>query len=294
MYGSGKVTVIIETALGSCSAEWWHIAEQLSERYRVLVYDRPGYGKSSPSNRSRTPENVAKDLHELLSQLNLEENMILIGHSQGGLYLQQYVRNFGEHVLGMILIDPLTTEDHRFKDELSEKVYKGSGVNKFSGLKMGYYLSLLKVSPLLKSLLLKSPPFYYYDNFSDEAKSYMLESLTNTRHYKTAMEEYDLSHQEENIAHLRKSNQFSNIPLHIIYHTPEVMIQEIMEYGGLHREDATKVENLWEEIIRGCLLLSSNSKFIKSTHSSHFVHLTEFDLIEKSLQEIESAISYLY
>lgn len=41
-FGSGKQTVVIDTALGSCSAEWWHIAECLGRHNRVLVYDRVG------------------------------------------------------------------------------------------------------------------------------------------------------------------------------------------------------------------------------------------------------------
>ncbi len=161
IYGDGQLTIVIESALGSCSCEWWHIAEKLSDRYKVLVYDRPGYGKSSVSKLPRTPENIAKELHELLNKLKLLNNLIFIGHSQGGLYVQQYARIFKDNILGMVLIDPLTAEDNRFKRELSDKVYRGSGVNKVSGLRMGYYLSLIKIAPLLKPLLLKAPPFYY-------------------------------------------------------------------------------------------------------------------------------------
>ncbi len=36
--------IVIETALASCSAEWWHLAEKWSEHYGVLVYDRSGLG----------------------------------------------------------------------------------------------------------------------------------------------------------------------------------------------------------------------------------------------------------
>jgi hypothetical protein len=48
---SGKITyrifgeksdecVVIETALASSCAEWWHIAQEWSSRYSILVYDR--------------------------------------------------------------------------------------------------------------------------------------------------------------------------------------------------------------------------------------------------------------
>lgn len=34
LYGSGNTTLVVEAGLGDCSAEWWHIAEKLSEEYR--------------------------------------------------------------------------------------------------------------------------------------------------------------------------------------------------------------------------------------------------------------------
>lgn len=288
MYGDGQIIVVIEPALGSCSGEWWHIAERLSDRYRVLVYDRPGYGQSSVSKLPRTPENIARELHELLNKLNLLHNIIFIGHSQGGLYSQQYARIYRDSLIGMILIDPLTAEDNRFKKELSDRVYKGSGVDKLGGLKLGYCLSLLRITSLLKSQLIKSPPFYYYDSFSDEAKAYIMDSLVSTRHYSTEMDEYNKAHEEQYISHLKTKGDFPNIPLHIIYHTPEIMINEIIEYGGLTRKEAEEVEKLWQEITKGYLSFTGSSKFIKSNNSSHYVHLTEFNLIENSLSEIVS------
>lgn len=116
---------------------------------------------------------------------------------------------------------------------------------------------------------------YLYENTGVSAK-----------HYKTAIEEYNAAHQEQYIARLKTRADFPNIPLYIIYHTPEIMINEIIEYGGLTKEEATKVEKLWEEIVKGYLSFTDSSKFIKSNNSSHFVHLTEFNLLEDSLSEI--------
>ncbi len=48
VWGSGGKTIVIGTALGTCGAEWWHLAEKLGEHCRVVVFDRLGYGKSAP------------------------------------------------------------------------------------------------------------------------------------------------------------------------------------------------------------------------------------------------------
>ena len=83
LYGAGENTFVIDTALGTCSAEWWHIAEILGRNNQVLVYDRPGYGESSVSSLERTPRNIAAELKKLLDLLHIDKNIILIGHSQG-------------------------------------------------------------------------------------------------------------------------------------------------------------------------------------------------------------------
>ncbi|WP_312938978.1 hypothetical protein [Oscillibacter sp.] len=39
-FGTGKVDLVIEMGLGSALGEWWHVAEILSNKYTVLLYER--------------------------------------------------------------------------------------------------------------------------------------------------------------------------------------------------------------------------------------------------------------
>ena len=52
------------------------------------------------NNGTRTGT-IAKELHELLGQINHDAKIILIAHSQGGLYAQQYKESmkFGNNSL---------------------------------------------------------------------------------------------------------------------------------------------------------------------------------------------------
>ncbi len=61
VWGSGRETIVIDTALGTCSAEWWHIAEKLSEQFRVVTYDRPGCGRSELTARERIVQNIVEE-----------------------------------------------------------------------------------------------------------------------------------------------------------------------------------------------------------------------------------------
>lgn len=289
LFGSeaSPVLVVIETALCSCMAEWWHIAEKIGAQYQVLVYDRAGYGDSSVSKLERTPLNISIELEELLKTLALDDKrLIFIGHSQGGLYVQQHVRRNPEHSMGMILLDPLTTEDEQFRLRLTPEEYKNSGVEKTQGYQMGLILSRLKLGLLFKPLLRQSPPFYYYHNFTSEAEAYILKSLTRTKQYQTALNEYRFSHQEENIKQLRERKSFPEIPIFLITHSSAISIDEAMRYAGSSRETATKVEGIWQEIMKGYLSFSKGAKWINASKSSHYIHLTEPELIGDAMKAI--------
>lgn len=287
VFGSGKIDVVIEGALSSCCAEWWPIAERLSANHSVLVYDRAGYGMSAESTLDRTPANIAEELTQLLFRLDMAEKIILIGHSQGGLYAQRFARMNPALIRGIVLIDPLSAGDSRFWVEFSPKECRWAGIDKLASQRAGYALTRLRLGFLLKPLLRKAPPFYYYDGFSKEATDYILTTLTKPRQYKTAMAEYTLAHRQENLTGLASRDGFPNVPLFLITHTSEIAIEENMHYGGITREFATRVEEVWQEIMKEYLSFSPHSKFTQASRSSHFVHLTEPEIIESALKELE-------
>lgn len=81
IYGSGKVTLVIEMGLGATMAEWRRLAKRLSQKHTVLLYQRAGYGDSSVSALERTPDNIVSELYRLLRQIPHEEKLTLLAHS---------------------------------------------------------------------------------------------------------------------------------------------------------------------------------------------------------------------
>lgn len=82
------VLVFLHDSLG-CVQLWRDLPAQLAEATgcNVLVYDRVGYGKSSPMLTYERPVNYmeleADFLNDLLTELNID-NALLFGHSDGG------------------------------------------------------------------------------------------------------------------------------------------------------------------------------------------------------------------
>lgn len=287
VYGDGDITIIIDTALGSCSAEWWHIARTLSEKYQVIVYDRAGYGNSTSSNLERSPENITGELKELLSKVGVKNPIILVGHSQGGYYAAQYALQFPEKVKGLVLLDPATPFDNEFKDNLSEAEYKNSGVDKSFSYKLGSLMTGLGLGFILKPLFLKSPPFYYY-KFEKDAADYILKSVMRKRTYTAAIKEYKLTHDNETTKQLCKAieNQgLKDIPLILVTHSSNVYVKELKEFAGLDISAAEKVENIWQTIMKRYLKLSSRSEWITAPNSGHYIHLTDSEIMMEAIDK---------
>lgn len=285
IFGNGEITLVIDTALGACSAEWWHIAEKLSIKYRVVVFDRAGYGKSTFSKLTRNPRNIALELNELLIHNNILENIILVGHSQGGLYSLEYAYMHPDNVIGVVFLDPATPFDYEFTEKLTADEYRKSGVNKTFSLKAGKFITSLGLGIALKPLLKKSPPFCYYD-FSANAQKYILNSLYKRRTYITALEEYKYTHNDEytkDIINAVETTTLNSIPVKLITHSSEVYIHELEHYANIDSITAQKIETLWQKIMKKYLSTSCNSEHITAPNSGHYIHLTDLNILENAI-----------
>ncbi len=283
IFGCGKINLVIEIGLGATAGEWWHIAEMFSAKYTVLLYER-----NRNTATQRTPQNIARELHALLKQLNCEEQITLLAHSQGGLYAQQFIRLYPNMVKGILLIDPLSANDNKYKTLLTPEEQKKSGFDKTSNLVVMSKLAKLHLGFLIKAVMKKAPPFYYYKDFSKDASDYILLAITQSAIYTSALEEYRLAHEEEIVEPLKEKLDFPDIPLVLITHTSEFSIKEIVKFGRTSVDFATRVEDLWQSLMKEYLIFSNKSKYIQAQNSGHYIHLTEPNLIHDGLEWIDS------
>ena len=105
--------IILTHGWGPNSTVWYYAKRQLSDRFRVIVWDLPGLGKSSqPKNNDYSLEKYARDL-EAVVNLAGDKPVILLGHSLGGMSVLTFCRLFPEHlgrrVAGLILVDTTYT-----------------------------------------------------------------------------------------------------------------------------------------------------------------------------------------
>ncbi len=102
-YGPENAPVLLFThGWGLSLAEWFYAQQHLAGRYRLLVWDLPGLGRSSP------PKDHQYDLERLAGHLNAvldlagQQRVILCGHSIGGMITLTFCRLFPEALSGQV------------------------------------------------------------------------------------------------------------------------------------------------------------------------------------------------
>ncbi|MBD2775848.1 alpha/beta hydrolase [Iningainema sp. BLCCT55] len=105
--------IIMSHGWGPNSTVWYYAKKQLSDRFRIIVWDLPGLGKSSrPKNNDYSLEKYARDLESVIAIAG-DKPVILLGHSIGGMISLTFCRLFPQHlgsrVASLILVDTTYT-----------------------------------------------------------------------------------------------------------------------------------------------------------------------------------------
>ena len=285
IFGSKTVDVVIEMGLGACIAEWESLARELGKNHGVLVYERAGINHSDKSDEERTPTNIAEELKRLIDEIPHDEKIVIIGHSQGGMYASEFCGIYPEIVKGLILLDPLSIEDNRFKMELTARELKKSGADKSKNFIILEILARLGLKGVVKKVMSQAPPFYYA-GFSEEQKEDILNSLVNITHLNTCREEYRLAHDDEALRNMVSKDKYPDIPIILVTHSSEEAIRENMEFGRNSRSFAARIEQLWQEIMKVYLDYSERAIWMQAKKSTHYIHLTEPELIIESVNNL--------
>ena len=92
--GSGRPVVLIHG--WPLSGESWQdqIPALRDAGYRVVAYDRRGFGRSDKPGRGYDYDTLAEDLNGVLTELDLRD-VTLVGFSMGGGEVARYVTKYG-------------------------------------------------------------------------------------------------------------------------------------------------------------------------------------------------------
>ena len=124
-YGKGDPVILIHGWPLSHQAWEGQISTLVDAGYRVIAYDRRGFGKSSQPQSDFDYSSLTEDLRELILKLDLT-NITLVGFSMGGGEVVRYFTDYeGDRVVKAALIAsiiPLVSQKEDNPDGVPEEV----------------------------------------------------------------------------------------------------------------------------------------------------------------------------
>ncbi len=280
--GKGSPAVVIEPALGSPSAEWWPIQDELAKTTTIVTYDRAGYGWSRPGAFPRSSFRIVSELHSMLEHTGLRGPYVLVGHAQGGLYAQLFGRLHPDEVAGVLFLDPVSPDNQRFKAELKPDAYLLSGVDKTAALNSYSTLHRLGLIRPLRALFERKLLFRQW-RLSPTVREVIWQHYALSKAHRAMLSECSQNATPANSSDVRAAGDFPHVPVRVLYHSPRRMTREMTMVNGLQREDAEEVEEIWGQLVRAYLKLSPHGQWIVAPESGHYIHLDEPGLVVREV-----------
>ncbi len=159
-HGTGKPVVLIHG--WPLSGRSWEKQTQplIDAGYRVITYDRRGFGYSSRPEFGYDFDSLAEDLHGLITKLDLRD-LTLVGFSTGGGEVARYIGKYGtKHIANAVFISAIPPYLLQTSDNP-----QGIEIGVFEGIKD----SLMKDRPAFIRSFLEN--FYNYDVLKDKLVS---------------------------------------------------------------------------------------------------------------------------
>jgi pimeloyl-ACP methyl ester carboxylesterase len=119
--GAGDINIVVESGIGMGVNYWQPLLPKLMQlKQRIIIYSRAGNGSSSTAYDVSIEQSNIR-LHKLLVSVNAEQNILLVGHSYGGLHVREYAIAYPNTVIGMLLLDPSHEQFSKKLTELDKK-----------------------------------------------------------------------------------------------------------------------------------------------------------------------------
>ena len=267
--GEDGPVVVIETGMGCSFYDWDMISTKISEKAKVLMYHREGYGNSTLSQEPCTSSRIVENLRLLLEKEKINEPVILVGHSFGGLCVQHFARLYPHKVLGVVLVDSSPMQMYKIED-LKRKLP-----------------TIQAIFPTHKTL----ERMKKFSNMSEEEilgqvnanDSCIKEFLSKPNLYKSnASELENMFGSGREIEALR---DFPNIPLKVMARDREVAENNLIK-AGIDEKEAKIFEDLIQELAKEIAGHSTKGKFISVKNSGHCIYMDCPNSVILAIEEV--------
>lgn len=104
--GNGGPLVMLAHGLGGSLEEWAIVQPLIAASTTVCAWDRAGEGRSEPDpGAPHSAEDASRDLEALLQAMHVDQPVVLVGFSVGGLLARHFATTRPRAVAGLVLVD---------------------------------------------------------------------------------------------------------------------------------------------------------------------------------------------
>jgi pimeloyl-ACP methyl ester carboxylesterase len=265
--GQGEPTVVMEAGLSGWSTDWIRVQPEVAKSTRVCTYDRAGYGWSDPGPLPRDSQQVASELHILLSRFGIKGNIILVGHSQGGLFVQYYAKTYPQQVVGIVLVDSVHPEQSLSMQE---------GIrNKYEGELRALTLLTRVLAPTGLLRLVGQSETIIADKLPKEYQAMVRSLGFQSKAYRTLDEE--TASFEQSQAEVQDAGPLPHVPLAVISSSL------VQDFPPGFTEGSIKAT--WDEL-QAELGESATLPRVIASKSGHYIHLDQPELVIQTVLEV--------
>ncbi len=263
--GSGSPTVIIEQGLQGVSYAWDDITEEIAPVTRVCGYDRVGLGYSEPIGHPTRATEVAELLQKLLTGSGIDDDIVLVGWSAGGVYIREYYRLYPQKVKAMLFVD----SSHEQQQLRLTQSAEGGQDNTLVIAKYLAPIGVVRLSGLVRGQIERSP-------VSDNLKPRLIAL-------------YHQSHVIETM--LNESNSFTldtrePEPPASLGDLPLIVLTPGIQSGETASDQIDERQRARDEMQQELVALSTASRQIIATDSGHGIQNDQPDLLIASVNEL--------
>lgn len=271
--GMDGPVVVVETGMGCSFYDWELVSTKISEKAKVLMYHREGYGNSTLSQEPCTSNRIVENLRLLLEKEKINEPVILVGHSFGGLCVQHFVRLYPQKVLGVVLVDSSPMQMYKIED-------------------------LKRKLPTIQAIFPTHKTLERIKKFSNMSEEEILEQVNTTdsciRKFLTKPNLYKANASElENMfssgREIEALGDFPNIPLKVMARDRDVAANGLIK-AGIDEGEARIFEDLIQELSREVVGHSPKGKFISVKNSGHCIYMDSPNSVINAIEEVISEI----
>ncbi|MDO6496924.1 alpha/beta fold hydrolase [Photobacterium sanguinicancri] len=273
--GEGSPTVIMEAGAGDFSVSWAAVQPTLSQTTRVCSYDRAGFGWSEPNaEQVRTSQTMVQELETLLANANIDDRLVLVGHSFGGLNVRLFADRHLDRVAGVVLVDAL-------HEDVSPEMQR---INSEAQVTL---VEELRVVSILQSigLLALSPEEIPEQGLPPEAMAQYRAILATGSQLDTMIAE--LSAIENSLTYARSLDlkHLDNIPVAVLTTTHR-------NQPSLSEEQNKQMAKDWNKMQIAQSKLSSESYFVSTSKSGHYIQLEQPELVIRTINKLVTRARY--